>query len=109
MLPPAAELDRHPWSHSFRSWIRAIRDKDDVEGARAATAKVRNAATLSERDPWSGGFLVPWSLQERILAPDDERDRPAEGDVHPRDHAADRRPVPGERRSVRRRGRRWPE
>ena len=70
--PAAAELDRFEWARSWSSFLAAIRDKDDRQGARAAIAKVqasrpRNAA-LGERVPGAGGFLVPWRLLEQVLA-----------------------------------------
>ena len=60
--PAAAALDRYPFAKSWGSFLAAIRTQD-----KTAMAAIRNA-TMSERIPSEGGFLVPWQLQEQILA-----------------------------------------
>jgi len=64
--PQAAKLDKFPWAASFGSFIAAIRDPSDPQGARSAISAVRNQ--MGEAQPSEGGFLVPWGLQQRILA-----------------------------------------
>lgn len=68
--PLAAALNSQPWARSWGAFLSAIRDPDDSQGARAVISKVmasrpRNA--MSERVPSEGGFLVPETLQEKIL------------------------------------------
>jgi len=70
--PLAAKLDKLPWAASWGSYIAAIKDKSDPQGARAMIRRLmednrpRNA--LGERVPAEGGFLVPTRLQGQVLS-----------------------------------------
>jgi HK97 family phage major capsid protein len=68
--PPGTALDSYPWAKSWGTFLNAIRDKDDRQGARKAitaamASRPRNA--MGERVPSEGGFLVPWRLTESVL------------------------------------------
>lgn len=65
--PAAALLDEFGWARSWSSFLAAIGDERDRQGAREAIRRVRDAAALSERIPSEGGFLVPQTLQDQIL------------------------------------------
>ena len=63
---PGAALDHFPWARSWGSFLNAVRDPGDSQGARREIARLRNA--MGETIPSEGGFLVPWGLQRQILA-----------------------------------------
>lgn len=63
----AALLDGYEFAASWGAFLSAVRDPADKQGVRKATQMVRNAG-MAERIPSEGGFLVPWGLQEKILA-----------------------------------------
>jgi HK97 family phage major capsid protein len=58
--PPGAVLDGQPFAANWAAFLKAIRTDD------AARAVISNAWT--ERVPSEGGFLVPWTLTERVFA-----------------------------------------
>lgn len=61
--PPGAALDKHEWAANWGSFLNAVRDENDRQGARLV---IRNAG-MSERIPAEGGFLVPESLRQQVL------------------------------------------
>lgn len=70
--PLGAKLDRYPWAATWGSFVAAIKDKSDPQGARSVVRRVmednrpRNA--LGERVPAEGGFLLPQRLMNQVLA-----------------------------------------
>jgi HK97 family phage major capsid protein len=68
MEPPGMRLDKQPWAHSWSSFLSAIREPRDVQGAQAVITRVMNATGLSEKVGSEGGFLVPWQLSEQVFA-----------------------------------------
>jgi HK97 family phage major capsid protein len=63
LKPSAAALDKYPFAASWSAFLTAIRD--DAKNGGPVRRAIRNA--MGERIPSEGGFLVPWSLQEKIL------------------------------------------
>ena len=64
MAPPGAMLDKFTWAHSWRSFLAAIRDERDVQGARADIRRAQeiwnaSAGTMSERVPSEGVSSFP--------------------------------------------------
>jgi HK97 family phage major capsid protein len=69
--PLAALLDGYEWARSWGSFLAAVRDGKDSQGARAAIGQVQAARpwnAMGERVPSSGGFLIPESLRQQVLA-----------------------------------------
>jgi HK97 family phage major capsid protein len=67
----AAALDRFPWARSWGSFLSAVRDPGDEQGARAAIAKAmasRPRNDMGERVPSEGGYLVPERLTSDVLS-----------------------------------------
>jgi HK97 family phage major capsid protein len=58
--PPGAALDEYPFARSWAAYLKAIR----TDGPDRAT--IANAWT--ERRGSDGGFLVPWTLTEKVFA-----------------------------------------
>ena len=71
-VPLGAKLDGFRWAASWGSYIAAIKDKSDPQGARAAIRKVMEANrprnALGERVPAEGGFLLPQRLMNEVLS-----------------------------------------
>jgi HK97 family phage major capsid protein len=60
MEPPGAVLDKHPFAKSWAAYLKAIRTDGPDRNV------IANAWT--ERRGSDGGFLVPWTLTERVFA-----------------------------------------
>lgn len=65
--PPTAALDKFPFAKNFGTFLAAVRANDQTLARESA--KIRAAAGgMDERVPSDGGFLLPWSLSQKVFA-----------------------------------------